>query len=167
MKKLFGIFSTLGVLVLMAVLALSSIAPAQGQVESVSLLSTLHGITRAAQGGSGTMLLQNGDNYVFLWNIGDGWAFTMVNAATQKASAQLLGSISKGNLANAKDMGDVVGFLQARGFQVISPEDLPPVITTALGSASSWLAQLSQSMISIVVFPPGVQVPQEILKQRS
>ena len=138
------------------------VAPPVGQVEALQLRSTLWGIRQAATGQPGTMLMMKDQAVVFLWTVKDAWAFTGVNFAGQPQAIDFVSKITNGNLVNARDMSDIVRFMEGIGFQQVTPDKLPPAIITAAAQGVGWLADMAQRMVTILVVPAGIfTLPEE------
>jgi hypothetical protein len=144
------------------------VAPAvDGNVYSLQLGSTLHGIRAALAEKSGTMILAKDDLILFMWGVHDGWAFAGINAKTQSAVNVMKQVMAGANLVNINTMRDLAAFLKEHGFEVVTASQVPQVVHAAVGSSTGWLARLAGSMPTVLVLPVGVLLtPEELERYR-
>jgi hypothetical protein len=109
----------------------------------------------AIQGHSGTAMWMKGGNVVFGWCLKDAWAFVSINHLTMADNSdEVVMLLEKGNVTNCAHMNCIGQLLQNNGWKAIGPTAISPALRAAIMGASTVLA-VSQSLVSILVLPPG------------
>ena len=137
-----------------------------GYVEAIHPGGTLAGLRSAANGASGTGILQKGDLIMFYWCQGRNMAFAVLDAGKQQAInsfANLTGG--KGNVANFSTFSEFRAYLQQNGWENVGPAALPPAIAQGLQATSSWLTSLAGSMPTFLFVSPVMLTPQVVLEE--
>lgn len=136
MKKPTFLSSNIISIVLLACMFLSSCgaAPAPGQVVAVRSGAVDIGIKAVLSGTvAGVKILVSGDSYIFIWPLGDGWAFYGYRLASVDKTV-LCSPI--GNLICSSDMSNLVETLLNKGWTSISATKIPESIKIALGQGA-------------------------------
>jgi hypothetical protein len=144
------------------VASLVNVAPPDNEVIPLHLNSTLWGIEQAMSSASGTYTLTRGkDCVLFVWQVGDGWAFAGINIEKARAMKELA-TIAKGNVVNANTMNDLVEWLESNGWTVVPSGGLSAA-TRAFITAS--IQATASSMPTFLVLPAGMLLPPEELER--
>lgn len=130
------------------------IPPVPNEVYPLQSGSTIVGIGRAINGRFGTVILNNGSNYVFGWTIKDAWAFACVSAGGANCAQEL--SKLQGNLVNIKSMRDVANHLvDNHGWKFVAAEALPQSLKLAYMEAATIYSATSLGETMFLVMPAG------------
>jgi hypothetical protein len=130
--------------------------PPPGGVYPVQIGTTLQGMQAARNGLPGTAMLAKDNLVAFIWNVRNGWMFSVINTSTETPLTDFLDASGKGNLVSARDMSDLVNCLKANGWKVIGAAELPDTVKIGLASAGAWAA-IARGVVSFLVVPvlPG------------
>jgi len=103
----------------------------------------------------GTFAMMKDGNVMLIWPMAqaNGWAFVVFNpnGGNGGVEAGRWGS----QIVNGKTMGDLVEYLQGRGWQVTDITAVPgfQAMKAALSTSGGWLAQMANSLTTILVVP--------------
>lgn len=162
MKKIVMILSFIGVAVLMlsqvftarvSVVPSNYVPPLDGQLVLVRSATVARGIIAASQGQAGTMILGNGNKFLFVWQYeGQGAAFFGVNADGMTFWDVFEAIRSGGELANAKSTNDLISAMKSNGWTQVNPVEVPSaiVIGARLLAAANTLAVSSLGLYMVV-----------------
>jgi hypothetical protein len=135
--------------------------PPVGQVYNAAPGTTLWTMFRASQGCTGTMLLQRGaDTVAFLQATkNEAWTVVILQAkyAEPGMNAKLFihATAGRGVVINAQDMGAFVSEMAKKGWQVINPDQIPPVVTAAVSAIqkTAIVSTALNGMTTIIAVP--------------
>lgn len=136
--------------------------PANGEVYALQPGTTIWGIQNALAGRHDTMILTNGDSWLFVFRVGESWGFSGINPSTLKG-VDARSIFGNGNVANAKTVGDVVDFLKTNGWVVAGKELVPKSIVGLVSNAVMDIGRLGSALTTFVYIPAGVKIPDEWL----
>ena len=124
--------------------------PAKGEVISVTLFSTLDGITDCLKGELGTAIIRNGNSHIFIFKLNSGYAMSGFNIANTKAMQDYV--VQHANFVNSSDESDILSDWINSGWNFIDVRDVPQSIldTIAMG-----VAQFGMKFVTFLVVPVG------------
>lgn len=161
MNKLAGICQKYSIIIvlLFSILLSSCSAAAQvqdGGVEAIRNGAALWGMKQVIVQAAGTFLLQKGDCYMFVWNLSDGWAFTVVKFNSQQSMMSLREVLNiEGNYVNPKTWQDFVKYLNDQGWTMVPKAAYPLALKTVVVTAGSWLQSLATTTMTTFLFTPA------------
>lgn len=123
--------------------AAQQLQPEVGVVYELSRLTTMDGVARVFAGMPNTMILANGDKYMLIWIMPNrGIAFYLVDAAKMVevrslTDAKALLGLQNGAMGNCVEVSCMIGWLQNRGWVVISAEAIRESVKVSLVSLLS------------------------------
>lgn len=136
----------------------SSLSPTAGMVYEVSRVITYNGLVNVMAGTEGSMILRNGEQYVFVWSVpGRGMAFYLIDAvrlATINAKdARTVLGFQNAALASCTDTQCLITFLQDRGWVLTTAASLSQSLRSALTTVLSTAIRSFPTLV--VMFVPA------------
>lgn len=131
-----------------------AVAPPDGQVLALQVRTAEYIVKQALSGVSSTKIYTDGNLYMFMRYLGDGWGFVIVDT-TNPDVTKTLGDVG-GNIASAKSVSDLTGYLLTNGWKAVTASQVPQGVKAVLVGAGNTLQTAATSLTSFIVVPAGI-----------
>jgi hypothetical protein len=143
---------------------LAGCSPAQPVSTIMENTNTLSGIKNALYEGTGTVRALKDGVLALGWPDSGGTRLVMINIASQRAEIGINKVIS-GGILNGATSEDVKEIFTYDGWKLLTKNQVPVELITAMNCAGSWLLLMSNSMPTMLIIPVKMYTTQEPIKQ--